>query len=345
MYELCWGLPAVSRELRRWRSLAAAIPDQPLRDDALHALDSKRGHTDGAALFWTLPAHRDIALLRLLVAYEIIYDYLDNVSERSAAQGERNGRHLFKALVDALDPGRTPSDYYRYQPWRDDGGYLRMLVDACRAGCRELPSFAVVRPFIEREASHTPVLAINHGLAAAQRDATLEEWAADVSCHDPDLRWYEYTAAASQSVVTFALLALAADPRATHRLAAETYNAYFPWFAYAVTMLDSYVDQPEDELAGAHSYISHYPNPELGISRLCESAQLSARRLLALPHGERHAVILGCMIAMYLSKDSGRTTAMRPTTAQIAQAGGSLTRILLPILRCWRICNGQASAT
>jgi tetraprenyl-beta-curcumene synthase len=343
--ELRWGLPTVSREIQKWRALAAAIPDQPLRDDALHALDSKRGHTDGAALFWTLPAHRDIALLRLLVAYEIIYDYLDNVSERSAAQDEQNDRQLFKALVDALDPDRTPSDYYRYQPWRNDGGYLRMLVDACRAGCRELPTFAVVRPFIVREAAHVPVLAINHQSVAAQRDAALKEWATDASHHEHDLRWYEYTAAASQSVVTFVLLALAADPRATHQLAAATYDAYFPWFAYAVTMLDSYVDQREDELAEAHSYISHYPTPELGISRLCESTEQSARRLLALPHGERHAVILGCMIAMYLSKDSVRTPAMRPTTGRIAQAGGSLTRILLPVLRCWRIRNGQASAT
>ncbi|HEY6779597.1 MAG TPA: DUF2600 family protein, partial [Thermoleophilaceae bacterium] len=239
--ELGWGLRAVSRELRSWRERALAIPDQPLRDDALHALESKRGHTDGAALFWTLPTRRELPLLRLLVAYEVIYDYLDNVSERGAGEGAQNGGQLFRALADALDPDRPRADYYRHHPWHDDGGYLRMLVDECRAGCQLLPSFPVVRPFIELETSHASVLALNHELDVKRRDDALRAWAAVKLPDGHGLHWYERTAAASQSVVTFALLALAADPHTTYASAKATYDAYFPWFAYAVTMLDSYV--------------------------------------------------------------------------------------------------------
>ena len=48
------------------------------------SIDRKRGHADGAALFWILPRRRDPNLLRLLVTYQIIWDFLDCVNERGA---------------------------------------------------------------------------------------------------------------------------------------------------------------------------------------------------------------------------------------------------------------------
>src|ERR1039457_1099237 len=83
--ELLWGLRAVSCEIPMWRSRAPMIPAAPIREDALNSIERKRGHTDGAALFWILPRHRNLDLLRLLVAYEIIWDFLDSAN-RSAEQ-------------------------------------------------------------------------------------------------------------------------------------------------------------------------------------------------------------------------------------------------------------------
>ena len=345
-WQLAWGLPRVAAELRRWRVQALRIPDNDLRADALHALDSKRGHTDGAALFWTLTRRRRPELLRLLVAYEVIYDYLDNLSERSAAQGDPHGQHLFLALVDSVAPGRTPADYYQHCSWHADGGYLRLLVETCRAGCRRLPGFTTAQPFLELEAAHTSVLASNHITDPHVRDETLQRWStAHVAPGIDSLAWYERTAAASQSVVTFALLATAAEPTTSPEAVRSVYEAYYPWFAYAVTMLDSWVDRAEDEASGAHSYIAHYTDSEQAVSRLCESAARSAESLLSLPHGQRHAVLLACMIAMYLSKNSVRGFEGRAPARRIAEAGGSLTLCLLPVLRLWRICNGQTDAT
>jgi tetraprenyl-beta-curcumene synthase len=145
-----------------WRRRALAIPDAPIREDALASLAHKRTHADGAALFWILPRRRDPRLLRLLVAYEIILDFLDNVSERGAGAGMANGRQLHLALSDAIDLRVPLSDYYRYNPWRDDGGYLRALVETCREGCASLPSYSRVRDLVIREATRTQVLALNH---------------------------------------------------------------------------------------------------------------------------------------------------------------------------------------
>jgi len=141
-----------------------------------------------------------------------------------------------------------------------------------------------------------------------------------------------------------AFLALAAQPACTEADMQQTRAAYFPWMSAATTMLDSYVDQAEDEVNGDHRYISHYADEATAGERVRDLVSRSAREARRLRNGHRHAVITACMVAMYLSKDSARTPEMRATTADIVHAGGTLTRALLPILRLWRIAFAQRSA-
>ena len=53
---------------------------------------------------------------------------------------------------------------------------------------------------------------------------------------------------------------------------------------------------------------------------------------------------VGCMIALYLSKDSARVLELRTTTDTLVRSGGSLVRLLLPILRAWRTLYDQRHA-
>jgi tetraprenyl-beta-curcumene synthase len=340
--ELLWGLPGAAKEVKRWRELAEQIPDEPVRSDALSAMTRKRGQTDGAAMFSILPRERSPSLLRLLVAYQLIWDFLDSVDEHGAA-GTLNGLQLHAALVDALDPERTPSDYYLHHPWKDDGGYLRALVDSCRADCLSLPGFRTVQPLLVVEAARAQVLAFNHDLDPANRDRSLEAWAAREFPDGHAAAWFELSGAASAGLTIFALLALAADGVPSAGLIAQTRDVYFPWTAAAATMLDSYVDQLEDAAAGDHRYIAHYPTPQAAVRRTGELVGKCLHAAGALPKGESHRLIAACMVAMYLSKDSARTPEMTPPTRQIAAAGGALTNALLPILRLWRTAYGQRS--
>jgi hypothetical protein len=98
-------------------------------------------------------------------------------------------------------------------------------------------------------------------------------------------------------------------------------------------MLDSYADQAEDAARGHHSYFGHYPNGEEGAERLCAIIERAAERLLSLPDGERHGVLIACIVALYLSKDSVRTPAMRGATRRITRASGPLPWALTPIAR------------
>jgi len=332
--EVAWGLHQVTNEMRHWRARAELIPSGPIREDALHALASKRTHADGAALFSILPRRRNRNLLRLLVAYELILDFLDNVSERHRT--ENNGRELHLALIDAVDPNRTPADYYRHHPWNDDGGYLKALVESCQRRCRALPSFEQIRVVIAREAGRTQVLALNHLSDPDERDAALRHWAALECPDDHALSWYELGGAASASLVVLALLTLAADTGVSAELIETTRQAYWPWMSLVAVMLDSYADQAEDSLSGDHSYVAHYPSRARCVHRLSECIDRAAVGVLSLPRGHKHAVILGSMVAMYLSKDSARAPDMEHDTRALAKAGGSLACLLLPVLRLWR---------
>jgi tetraprenyl-beta-curcumene synthase len=339
--ELAWGLPAVSREVRRWRSLAQIIPDAPIREDAISALASKRGQADGAALFSILPRDRNLSFLRFLVAYQIIWDFLDSAHER-AADGQ-NGRQLHLALVDAFGPGRPLCDYYRHHPWRDDGGYLRALVEVCRECCAALPSYERVRLLIVKEAMRAEVLAINHDLDAQRRDAALQAWAAEEFPTEHEALWFELTGAASAGLTIFALLALACEPTCSDEEIVRTCNIYMPWTSAVACMLDSYADQLEDSENGDHSYVAHYATPETATYRICLLVGRCLRATCTLKNSDKHVLIVASMVALYLTKDSARTLAMQDTTERIAEAAGSLTRALIPILRLWRVAYAQRS--
>ncbi|HEY5195255.1 MAG TPA: DUF2600 family protein [Solirubrobacteraceae bacterium] len=334
--ELVWGLWRVLQEVEKWEARAAEIPDATIRRDALVALEHKRPNTDGAALLWIVPAQRSPRLLRLLVAYEIMGDFLDSTVERGAHVGIANGRQLHLALVEAVDIRRPISDYYRHHPWQDDGGYLSRLVQACRSGCATLPSYANVRPLLIRAATLAQVQGLNHEPDLTLRQAVLEEWATREVDPDIGVGWYETAGAASAWLTVLALMAVAAEPDPIAH-ANLVFLAYFPWIALAATLLDSYDDLVEDQANKTDSYLGRYGSFELVVQRLDELLRRATYEASVLPNGERHAVIVASMIALYLSKDSVRTPEMSSTSRMLLRSGGPLATLLGPVLRSWRL--------
>ncbi|MHB1860496.1 MAG: DUF2600 family protein [Solirubrobacteraceae bacterium] len=358
--ELAWGLAACSREVRRWRARAQAIPDPSLRVDALEGLTRKRTHLDGAALFAALPPRRSPELLRALVAFQTILEYLDGVNERAAHAGGRNGLQLHLALREALIPGSAPVDYYRHNPAREDGGYLRELVSSCQRACSALPSYAAVRGPLLDSARSLDVLALNHEPDRRRRDALLQRWVARERPARLTERWHELTGEATGSLAIHGLLALAARERVEQR-GVELALAVYPRMGALATMLDSYVDQARDAERGTHSYLAHYA-PEETIAALAALVGECLASAPGLPGGQRNSVLVASMIAMYLSGDGARIFdadahgdadahsdadahgATLAGTRALTRVGGALTRLLIPVLRAWRLAYGLASA-
>lgn len=342
--ELTWILPNVAREVRAWRGRAARIPDPLLRRDAIVTLKRERLNTEGAALFAILPRRHDRALVQLLAAYQIMLDYLDSISERPVPSPLANGRQLHLALVEALDPGGPISDYYQYHPTRGDGGYLRGLVESCRALCMKLPGFEQVKPRVQRAARHATVQVLNHDPDPDRRDRMLAAWAQLEFPHETKANWFEVTAAASSSLWILAMLALASEPKTTTDDLRAAERVYVPWICAASTLLDAFVDQADDDATGNHNYLAHYSSEKVADDWLAAIVYRSAAGARQLQRGTRHALITTGMVAMYLSKDSAREPATRDGARRILCAAGTLPRIQLPIMRAIRVLYRLGSA-
>ena len=97
-------LPKVSRELRRWNKQLDHCEDWVLLRQALLSLRHKRFHAQGGSFFALYNPPHSRALISLIVAFQTISDYLDNLCDRGGIYDEAAFRRLHHAMVDALTP-------------------------------------------------------------------------------------------------------------------------------------------------------------------------------------------------------------------------------------------------
>jgi tetraprenyl-beta-curcumene synthase len=327
--------PAARAAQRSLLARAASIPDPMLRADALVSHRDKRTNSEGlAALAVLAPAELRPRLARSLVAYQLMLDYLDGVSERAAPDPVGNGLRLHRAFEVALDPDATHADYYALAPASSDGGYLLALIETCRAPLRELPSYSAARGALLRQASlcrHSQ--ALNHALRFAPVDDRVAEWAAQTAAEtglDFEFEWWELLAAAAASSLNIgALLALAATPGATEGDARRVESAYFPWASGLNALLDSLVDLDEDHEDASH--LRRYASHEVAAERLGAIASGARDRVSELPDGRLHEAILAAMGALYLARPEAWQQGREPISEAVFSALGPLARPSLAV--------------
>ena len=115
--------PRARREIRRWKRRAQQIPDPTLRAEALDKLTREHLNPEAAAFFAVLaPRQSRPQLVRVMVAFQIAYDYLDAINEPPASASVRNGLQLHRSLCDAVSARPSLVDYYQHHPHTNDGG-------------------------------------------------------------------------------------------------------------------------------------------------------------------------------------------------------------------------------
>lgn len=375
-YWLC-VFPRVCAERRRHSARARAIPDPQLRAVALGA-QRKWGNVEGAAAFaaFVPRAHR-AAATRAMIGFQAAYNYLDLLSEQPSAHPAANGRALHEALPAALLPAALDSrerlhpglersypdpdtthpdtthpdamrpdldsrpypDCYAHNAQREDGGYLRWLVEGCRAALAQLPSYtAVAVP--ARAAAQRIVEFQSTKTDGRQDDAqALERWARAVAPVAPEqARWWEVAAAGGSSLLVFALIARAASPGLDSRAAAAAaVGAYWPWIGALHSLLDNLIDIEEDRATAQHNLIARYSSPQEAAARMGELARRALRAAWQLPGDPRPDVlVLGAMASFYLSAPAARAPAARPVVAEVLGALGPSARPAMTVFRLRR---------
>lgn len=295
-------VPRASRHLAQLRARAHAIPDPGLRAEALASIRDKAYHVQGGSILATFldraSAQRYIAIVAPL---ETIYDYLDNLCDRLPGVPEHAYPTLHEALLDAVDPSRPISDYYRDGPDRDDGGYLRGLVEEVRRGLSGLPNFDAVAARLREVAGYYAELQTFKHYATGKREAACDAWYRLNRERFPGLHWWEFAAACGSSLPIFALLYLASRPQVEPGDVEATFAAYFPNVSAVHILLDYFIDQAEDREHGELNFVACYASPAEAVERLRRLLLTTVERVRATALAERHQFLVRVMCLFYLT--------------------------------------------
>jgi tetraprenyl-beta-curcumene synthase len=368
--------PRVRREARHWQGRAQRIPDPTLRRLALATQLQERGNLEGAAAFAVLaPRAQRARVVRAVVAFQVIYDYADTLAEQPSSNPAGNGRELHRALASALDPDtehphdrddddnddnddddHDDHDYYAHSRHKDDGGYLRELVEACQSAFGALPSHAsltahaqvAVRRIVAfQELAHGGEdgdgATGDNGDNGDHEDAwqAFSQWAAAQTPQGSGLQWWETAAGAASSLLIFALIACAAEPSVSEGEIAAIEQAYFPWIGGLHLLLDSLVDRADDVRAGRYSLVEHYSSPRELAERLRAIAAEALCAAGALPHSSQHELILAAMASYYLTQPAASSPEGAPARAEILATLGERAMPTMRMLRARRSRRGR----
>jgi tetraprenyl-beta-curcumene synthase len=332
--------PEVRAQLARWRTRASEIEDPGLRTLALHTLQEEGFAAEVAATLATLTPrrHRTITI-RGIVALEVMYDYLDGLTEQPTPDPLANGRELFKAFTDALDPGaRLDQDYYRHHPSGGDGGYLQELAVTVSETLACLPNAEALAPTMLVAAARCAEAEVLTHASTLGNSPLAERWA-KAARNGSGLAWREYLAGAASSVLAVhALMALAGDERTTAAHAAPIDEVYLA-LGVLSTMLDSVVDYEQDAASGTLAYINNYDDRSLLGQRLVRVAQQAATRARDAPASAHHLMTMAGVAAYYTSAPSATSELALPVTSRIQSELRPLITPTLAVMRAWRLAK------
>lgn len=328
----------IQREQFRWQLGASAIPDSALRSLALQANVEKWGNIEGAGAFATFlrPARRAMTI-RALVAFQVAFDYVDNVAEQPSSDRPANTRQLHTALLAALDPSAPSGNYYAKSTQEADNEYLQHLVDAAREALVTLPQWVLVAGHLRRAARRIIAYqSLNHTKNLHYTPAT---WGQPPGTTDAGMRWWELFAAGGSSLDVLALIAAAADPTLTQPDADALAGTYSPLVGAFHTLLDSLIDYDQDHTDAQRSLIDHYPSLAALAEGLQRLARQAADSLDDLPHSTQHRLLFTAMSCLYLSASEASAAPARLARERVMQELDWTAAPMLLMLRLRRVAR------
>lgn len=325
-------LPQVKRLLGYWETQAQEIKNPELREQALRSLRYKDFHCQGGAVF-AVPFTDDQNLLKVIVAYQTLCDYLDNLCDRTDCTDGKAFRQLHKSLLVALTPGNTPQDYYADYIYKDDNDYINKLVAECQAGLKELPGYTMIQEDLLGLAELYISLQVYKHIDPQEREEILKQWASAHLVRYPFLMWQEFAAATGSTLAIFALLKLATYPNISSDEYRRTIQCYFPWICGLHILLDYFIDQEEDRQGGDLNFVFYYRNQAEMLYRLKYFIQKSHQTAIKSDDPVFVKTIIEGLLAMYLTDAKIKKQGFQKIAAQLMDESGA------GAWRTYRICS------
>lgn len=325
------------RELVAWERQARLIPDPLLRRLALQKLTGERLNPEAASFFAVLaPRAQRPSLVKLIVAYQVLYDYLDAVNEQPGDTALRNGLQLHQALIDGVSHRPACHDYYRHNSRRDDGGYIATLVKASQYLAQRLPSARHIAPVITRAAERCAQGQSHNHATVSEGNQTFVDWSRGQGRASSSYEWWELAAAGISCLGIHALFAHSARCLASRAGAERLDAAYFPSICAISALLDSLADYHADCKTANHSFVAHYHHADAAAKRFVQIVADAKHRITRLPGHRRHATILDGIVAYYLSSSTVAAGFPSATVRALTHQGGVRLEVMRSVMRIRR---------
>lgn len=328
-------LPEVRGELGRWRKVAERIPDEEYRTQAIASMTSKQFHCEGGAVYAACHLQERHVLIPLIVAFQTISDYLDNLCDRSTSLDPEDFRQLHQSMLDAVDPDAPLDDYYRHREVNDDGGYLASLVRTCQTCICMLPSYELVRPHVRELVGLYCDLQVYKHVHKDHREQLLLDWWAKHQSRFPSLSWNEFAAATGSTLAVFTLFLAASRKGLTQERAEAIHTAYFPSICGLHILLDYLIDQEEDRVGGDLNFCSYYDDDDTIVERLLAIAGQARTDAATLEDSPFHRMIVEGLLALYLSDPKVRRQTRVRRIARQLMKNSPLTRLFFWANSIW----------
>jgi tetraprenyl-beta-curcumene synthase len=316
-------LPRVHLYINEWKERAKQIPDPELRKQALASIETKTFHCEGGAILALLAKQRTDEVIRFIVAYQTISDYLDNLCDRSTSHDPADFRALHESMIHALTPDAAHTDYYRFRQENVDGGYLHDLVETCQRFFQSLPAYDVIAPALHELAGYYCDLQVHKHVTWQERVPRLQSWFESYKSGLPPMSWYEFSACAGSTLGIFCLVSYASAEPFTDQKTEEVKAGYFPWVQGLHILLDYFIDQEEDRIGGDLNFCFYYDSREKMMARLAHFIEQADESIARLPDSKFHRMINRGLLGIYLADQKvHRQKQVRELARKIIRRGG-----------------------
>jgi tetraprenyl-beta-curcumene synthase len=315
----------VKIRLKYWEDQARLCGSIELRKQALESIRTKGFHCYGGSIFALCHPEYRLVLLDLIITYQTLCDYLDNLCDRVRYIDGLAFRRLHESLLDALQPERQVSDYYNSFIFKDDDGYVDKLVAACRDSIVRLPSYARTKSAVVKLATLYIDLQVLKHEESNVRESSLSAWACTNLAGFPSLQWQEFCAATGSTLGIFALFGLATADNIKPSSAERLTEIFFPWVCGLHILLDYIIDQEEDRLGGDLNFVSYYTSPDEITERLGLFIGRSLQKCRDYPDPLFLRTVIQGLLGMYLSDPKVCMQGFNRTASKLMAMSGNFT--------------------
>jgi tetraprenyl-beta-curcumene synthase len=331
--------PQVRGELRRWSERASEIPDPHLRALAVDKLHAEHFNAQVAATLATaVPRGHRRRTVEAIVALEVLYDYLDGLTEMPATDPLRDRTKAYRAFTAVFDKDPPAGDAGE-RPYASDGGYADALCSAARDAIATLPSASAVASAGRRAAERCAAAQVCVHADAQLGTGQVEQWARERAAAEQSCDWREYLAGAVASVLAAHALIAAAGNDGVSEEQAHAIDAAYLSISALSTVLDSLIDHKRDLRAGDPWLVRLYGDPSVLGATLPDVAARALEQVRLLPDNGHHLMTMSGVVAYYSSAPEARRGEAWRSVRELHRELRPIIFPTLAVMRIWRFAK------